>query len=342
MCRSQLRIQFNIDPANASGSQPSYSAVLDANVIVFYNKRMKLDLDPDSAVPLYHQIAESVRYKIATGKLKVGDQLPTLRQAAASWGVNIHTVRHAYSELGNSDLVESSGGAGTRVKAVPNTAKGDRALARFVARITRDAREKYGLTTNTLAALLKSSVEPDSNRPIVYTIECSRSQSDDMASQLRDRWHVAAKPLCFHHVDRPPTDGTLLATYFHYNDLRRLWPAVFNAIHFVAMHPDRSVAGSLREARKVLVAERDPTMLDNILADLARDAGNGVEFESLLVRQADDALQGHSRRPVLFSPRMWDELSDTARANSRAVPLRYLFDTQNIEDEARQLNWRSR
>ena len=83
-------------------------------------------------------------------------------------------------------------------------------------------------------------------------------------------------------------------------------------------------------------------MLDNILADLARDAGNGVEFESLLVRQADDALQGHSRRPVLFSPRMWDELSDTARANSRAVPLRYLFDTQNIEDEARQLNWRSR
>src|SRR5262245_48034254 len=54
-------------------------------VLVLYNI-MRLQLDPQSPVPLYHQLAESLRYRIATGALRPGQPLPPLREAARRWG----------------------------------------------------------------------------------------------------------------------------------------------------------------------------------------------------------------------------------------------------------------
>jgi len=70
-------------------------------------------LDPKSGVPFYKQIVDQIRYGIATGKLEVGEQLPTVRALAVHLQVNLNTVTKAYKELEIQDVLESQQGTGT-------------------------------------------------------------------------------------------------------------------------------------------------------------------------------------------------------------------------------------
>ncbi|NUS48333.1 MAG: GntR family transcriptional regulator, partial [Gemmatimonadaceae bacterium] len=70
---------------------------------------MTTRLNPSSPIPLYHQLAEAIRAEIAAGTLAPGDRLPPLRAGADVWGVNLHTVRHAYRALAESGLVRTAG-----------------------------------------------------------------------------------------------------------------------------------------------------------------------------------------------------------------------------------------
>ena len=76
---------------------------------------MKIQLDHASPVPLYHQISEAIRYRIATGAVPPGTVLPPLREAARLWGANLHTVRRAYTELGRTGIVVTRVARGTVV-----------------------------------------------------------------------------------------------------------------------------------------------------------------------------------------------------------------------------------
>jgi DNA-binding transcriptional MocR family regulator len=43
---------------------------------------MEIGIDLDSAVPIYSQIVHSIKHQVATGQLKPGEQLPTVRELA--------------------------------------------------------------------------------------------------------------------------------------------------------------------------------------------------------------------------------------------------------------------
>lgn len=60
---------------------------------------MILELDTTSEVPIYKQIRDSIVIGIATGDLKEGDSLPSVRNLASSIGINLHTVNKAYNLL---------------------------------------------------------------------------------------------------------------------------------------------------------------------------------------------------------------------------------------------------
>ena len=60
---------------------------------------MQFQLDFRSGVPIYTQIVEQVRQKVASGELRQGDQLPTVRQLATELRVNFNTVARAYRLL---------------------------------------------------------------------------------------------------------------------------------------------------------------------------------------------------------------------------------------------------
>jgi len=60
---------------------------------------MLLKLDFESEIPIYMQIKMQIIEGIATGNLKKGEPLPSVRQFAADLGINLHTVNKAYNCL---------------------------------------------------------------------------------------------------------------------------------------------------------------------------------------------------------------------------------------------------
>ncbi|HEU4391200.1 MAG TPA: GntR family transcriptional regulator, partial [Blastocatellia bacterium] len=80
---------------------------------------MIIELDRESMVPLYAQIALRVRELIGAGSLKIGDRLPANRDLARRLGVNRTTVATAYADLVADGLITSHVGRGTFVCGVP-------------------------------------------------------------------------------------------------------------------------------------------------------------------------------------------------------------------------------
>ncbi len=60
---------------------------------------MLILIEPESEKPLYQQIRDQVVEGIARGELQQGSSLPSIRQLAADFGVNLHTVNKAYELL---------------------------------------------------------------------------------------------------------------------------------------------------------------------------------------------------------------------------------------------------
>ena len=71
-----------------------------------------LAVDPHDSTPIYAQLERGVRAAIATGRLKPGDQLPTVRQMAVDLQVNANTVARVYVELERSGVIETKRGVG--------------------------------------------------------------------------------------------------------------------------------------------------------------------------------------------------------------------------------------
>jgi GntR family transcriptional regulator len=70
----------------------------------------------ESSVPVYEQIENHVRFAIASGKVKSGDQLPSIKALMKQLDVNPNTVAKAYRDLEVMGLVYTRRGMGVYVE----------------------------------------------------------------------------------------------------------------------------------------------------------------------------------------------------------------------------------
>lgn len=77
----------------------------------------------NSSTPLYVQLADLLRKKIATGEIKIGDKLPSESEMIKEYNLGRLTVRDALSILANEGLIEKHHGKGTFCKAEYNAPK---------------------------------------------------------------------------------------------------------------------------------------------------------------------------------------------------------------------------
>ena len=75
----------------------------------------KIKLDFRSNEPIYLQIARQVEQLVAKGELKLGDQLPTVRELATELRINFNTVGRAYRVLDETRLISTQRGRGTYI-----------------------------------------------------------------------------------------------------------------------------------------------------------------------------------------------------------------------------------
>ncbi len=75
-------------------------------------------LDPKTGTPFYRQIIDQIKFGIAFGNLKTGEQLPTVRSLAVDLKVNLNTVAKAYKELEIQNVLETQQGTGTFINEI--------------------------------------------------------------------------------------------------------------------------------------------------------------------------------------------------------------------------------
>ncbi len=81
---------------------------------------MQIHISAGSPQSIYRQIADQIRQAVVSGKLNVGDAVPSVRQLAKELAINPNTVAKAYSELTRDGVLEGQSGRGCVVASRKN------------------------------------------------------------------------------------------------------------------------------------------------------------------------------------------------------------------------------
>lgn len=116
-----------------------------------------ISIDTRDATPIYAQLERALRAAIASGRLRPGDQLPTVRQLAVDLRINANTVARVYTDLERAGVIETRRGVGSFVSATPAQAhpprEHDRRLRTFVTRVLADI-DRAGFTADEVVAAI--------------------------------------------------------------------------------------------------------------------------------------------------------------------------------------------
>jgi GntR family transcriptional regulator len=112
---------------------------------------MLLRVDPESAVPLFEQLAAAIRGDAARGAIRPGERLPAARDVAESLDINVHTVLRAYQLLREEGLIDLRRGRGA---VVTDRATDYADLAVRLPQLVAEAK-RLGLSSTALTALIR-------------------------------------------------------------------------------------------------------------------------------------------------------------------------------------------
>jgi GntR family transcriptional regulator len=109
--------------------------------------------------PMYVQIVEQVRHRIAVGDWAPGHELPSIRALAVASQVSVITIKRAYFDLEREGLIVTRQGRGSFVADAPNlgTHVHDDELETHLS-AAADLARVLGLTTSDLERRLRSAV----------------------------------------------------------------------------------------------------------------------------------------------------------------------------------------
>lgn len=122
------------------------------------NKKSILQIDLDSPVAIYRQIADSLRTSLVEGELVVGDALPSVRRVAIELGITLSTVAQAYRLLAEEGWLDLQHGRRVTVidrRTMPRTNRDDLAGFRRKTRELIAQMRAEGLSPKAIASELR-------------------------------------------------------------------------------------------------------------------------------------------------------------------------------------------
>jgi GntR family transcriptional regulator len=111
-------------------------------------------LDSHSGVPVYRQLIDQVLAAVATGTLRVADQLPTVRGVAVDLAINPNTVSRAYREMELRGILDTQQGTGTFVAENPAAARTEAERDRQLTQLITEFVARAGAGGFTAAELI--------------------------------------------------------------------------------------------------------------------------------------------------------------------------------------------
>ncbi len=125
---------------------------------------MVITVDKLSDAPLYLQLRDAVIAGIASGELRPGDALPSVRSLAEDLGINLHTVNKAYATLRDEGYVIMLGRRGAYVAdapADPAAGMDEAALEAALAKLATEFKASGGTRHAFLAAAKRAAQNLD-------------------------------------------------------------------------------------------------------------------------------------------------------------------------------------
>jgi GntR family transcriptional regulator len=122
---------------------------------------MFLRVEKGSAVPVSRQIADQIAALCASGSLRPGERLPSVRELARELAVNQNTVLRVYERLTGEGVLEMRHGQGTFVSPHASSAGTAAHRARLLEELRQIARQGVGLgmTLEELHELLSEAAD---------------------------------------------------------------------------------------------------------------------------------------------------------------------------------------
>ena len=117
-------------------------------------------LDTTNGAPIYRQIIQQIEYAILSGRMRPGDQLPTIRSLAVELKTNPNTIARAYSELEIRGIVATQVGSGTYISDKKPAAEDDslnRKIREVLGRFTQDMHD-LGIEKRELLRTIESYI----------------------------------------------------------------------------------------------------------------------------------------------------------------------------------------
>lgn len=126
---------------------------------------MLSSIDIHSSVAVYVQIENHVQFAIASGRLKAGDQLPSVRELSERLKVNPNTVAKSYRDLEVLGLLYTRRGMGVYVNKGVESKCREECHRRIVGRMHEVMMEAKaaGIADRDISALVKASLGSDSS-----------------------------------------------------------------------------------------------------------------------------------------------------------------------------------
>ena len=122
---------------------------------------MNLEIDFRSGIPIYLQVVERIKERLAAGQLRPGDQLPTVRSLAMELRVNFNTIARAYRIMDEAGIISTQQGRGTYILEVPTPEVAEsiriQALEDLTQRYLADA-ERLGVSLEELGEALNKQL----------------------------------------------------------------------------------------------------------------------------------------------------------------------------------------
>ena len=102
-----------------------------------------IEIKENDPTPMYRQVVHQIWEQIASGELKPGDRLPSVRELSRFLGINVNTVQKAYQGLKGLDLVTILPARGAvvskKAEQVLGSRENEKLLERAAAKLLREA-----------------------------------------------------------------------------------------------------------------------------------------------------------------------------------------------------------
>lgn len=313
---------------------------------------MEFQIRKNSHVPVYVQLEEQLRFAIATGMLKDGERLPSIRELAQRLDVNVNTISKVYHRLQEQNLIVTRGPKGAFVSS-PFPGMASRAEELDVLELGSSHEDLVEIVDAAIAEALKlghklvdlqqifneriESVQSAADLPTVAFVECSEIQSRDHVQELKTHLQANFQPVVLSDLGNQPnvvqSADLVVTTLFHLGQVKDLVGKTKEVVG-VVVNLQVEVLQQLSNfpaGTKLGVVCRDEetvTTMENTLRDICP---KGVKISACTLGDKAALEKLFSQADALvYTPPCRDEIETLAPANLPKIEHRVQIDANSL------------